>query len=355
MTTELAERRKGRALTLFLVAGVLAAVAAVTVAIEARSSRPDAVSGPVVPGLDETIGDAQRVIVTSREASYRIERVERGAENVWVMRDRGDFPVVPARLAQLTQGLEGLRYARRMTSDPSKHERLGVTDPRQGGRGVLVQVEDGRGALLVNLILGVEPTGLYVREPDDDQTWAARVEGAEGDEGLPPLRNVASWLELRPLLVAAERLGRVEIVPAQGRPYILARDDANQPWRIAIPALAPLSESSVAGAAERLTQLAPIDVQLAPAIQGTPQARIRAHTFDGVMIDGELIPSDGRIWLKLVARAHAPEQDPAALEINNRVAEWAFALTDVEAEAVAPPLTTLLPHAPPPAPPATPQ
>ena len=64
------------------------------------------------------------------------------------------------------------------------------------------------------------------------------------------------------------------------------------------------------------------------------------------MIDGELIPSDGRIWLKLVARAHAPEQEPAALEINSRVAEWAFALSDVEAEAVAPPLTTLLPHAP---------
>jgi hypothetical protein len=300
-----------------------------------------------VPNLEDTIGDAQRITVTSTEASYRIERVERGAERVWVMRDRGDFPVIAARLAQLTEGLEALCYTRRMTSDPSKHERLGVTDPRQGGRGVLVQVEDGRGALLVNLILGVEPAGLYVRRPDDDQTWAARV---DGEEELPPLRDVASWLELRPLPVAAERLARVEIVPAQGRAYILARDEASQPWRIAVPALAPLSQSSVAAAAERLTQLAPIDVQLAPAIQGTPQARVRAHTFDGVMIDGELIPSDGRIWLKLVARAHAPEQDPAALEINNRVSDWAFALTDMEAESVAPPLTTLLPHAPAPTP-----
>lgn len=349
MTTELAERRKRRSLTLLLFAGVLAAIAAVTVGIEMRSSRPDAVSGPVVPNLEDTIGDAQRIVVISREASYRIERVERGGQRVWVMRDRGDFPVVAARLAQLTRGLEGLRYTRRMTSDPSKHERLGVTDPRQNGRGVLLQVEDGRGALLVNLILGVEPTGLYVRRPDDDQAWAARV---EGDDELPPLRDVASWLELRPLPIAADRLARVEIVPAQGRAYILARDDASQPWRIDVPALAPLSESSVAGAAERLTQLTPLDVQLAPAIQGTPQARVRAHTFDGVMIDGELIPSDGRIWLKLVARAQAPEQEAAALEINSRVAEWAFALSDVEAEAVAPALTTLLPHAPetPPAP-----
>ena len=153
------------------------------------------------------------------------------------------------------------------------------------------------------------------------------------------------WLELRPLPVAPERLARVEIVPAQGRPYILQRDAADQPWRIATPALAPLSQATVATAAERLTQLAPIDVQLAPAIQGTPRARVRATTFDGVLIDGELIPSDGKIWLKLVARPNSPGQEAAALEINNHASDWAFALSDAEAEAVAPPLVNLVPGA----------
>src|SRR5262245_31215415 len=93
MTTDLAERRKGRALTLLLIAGLLAGVAAVTVGIETRASRPDLASGPVIPHLADTIGDAQRITVTSREASYRIQRVQRGAERVWVMQDRGDFPV----------------------------------------------------------------------------------------------------------------------------------------------------------------------------------------------------------------------------------------------------------------------
>jgi hypothetical protein len=37
---------------------------------------------------------------------------------------------------------------------------LGLLDPREGGRRELVQVADGRGALMVHLILGVEPTGL---------------------------------------------------------------------------------------------------------------------------------------------------------------------------------------------------
>ncbi len=333
MTTDLAERRKSQALTLALIAGALAIVAAVTIAIEARSSRPDLAAGLVVPGLSETIGGAQRVIITSADASYRIERTQAG----WAMRDRDDFPVLASRLNQLTTGLSELRYTRRMTSDPAKHERLGVGDPREGGRGVLVQIEDGRGALVVSLILGVEPGGgIYVRRPDQDQTWAAQG-------NLPPLRDVAAWMDLSPLDLTPERLQRVEIMPGVGRAYILARDGADQPWRIASPALAALSESSVASVAERITQLAPADVRTAPAIQGAARARLRAQTFDGIFIDAELIESDGRTWLKMVARGATPEQESAALALNERISAWAYALGSLEAESLAPPLSALVP------------
>ena len=337
--TQLAERRKARILTLFLIAGALVVIAAVTTAINMRSSRPDLASGLVVPALSETIGGGTRITIQSADGSYRIERAQRGEQSVWVMRDRGDYPVTPARLAQLTEGLQQLRFTRRMTSDASKHARLGVDDPREGGRGILVQIEDGRGALLVNLILGVEPSGLYVRRPDGDQTWAAQGE-------LPPLRDMASWLELRPIDLPAERLARVEISPAIGRAYILARDAADQPWRIATPALASLAQSSVTAAAEQITALTPVDVQPAPAIQGAVRARVQAITFDGVASDAEAIESEGRPWLKLVARAQAPEQEDAALAINNRVAAWAYGLSDLDAANLAPPLGDLIPSVP---------
>ena len=335
MSTDLAERRRGWALMLFGIAGALVALAAVTVAIEARSSRPDLASGPVVPGLSESIGGAQRIIVTSADASYRIERTQRG----WAMRDRGDYPVLSSRLAQLTEGLEQLRFTRRMTSDPSKFERLGVGDPREGGHGILVQVEGSQGALLVNLILGVQTSGLYVRRPDSDQTYAAQGE-------LPPLRDVASWLQLRPIEMDAARLARVEITPPEGRAYILARDAAGQPWRIASPALATVAQTSVAAAAEHVTQISPVDVQPAPAIQGAPRARLHATTFDGLSIDAELIDSDGRTWVKLVARADTPEHEAAALEINNRASAWAYALNDMEIQSLVPALSALVPSAP---------
>ena len=334
MTSGLAERRRAQSLTLFLIAGALVAIAAVTIAIEMRGLSPTSSAGPVLPGIEETIGDAQRITITSADATYRIERTQQG----WAMRDRDDYPVLSTRLAQLTEGLETLRYVRRMTSDASKHERLGVTDPREDGRGILVQVEDGRGALLVNLIVGVETSGTYVRRPDDAQTWSV-----QGD--LPPLRDVASWMDMRPMNLTPDRLARVEIMPAEGRAYILARDGADQPWRIASPALAALTQSAVTATAERITQLAPVDVRTAPAIQGVPRARVRVTTFDGIAIDAELIASDNRVWVKLVARASTPEQEAAAVALNTPASDWAYALSEMEAEAFAPPLSRLVPGA----------
>jgi hypothetical protein len=241
-----------------------------------------------------------------------------------------------------------------MTTDPAKFERLGVGDPRHGGHGVLVQIEDARGALLVNLILGTVATAgpnlVYVRRPDDNQTWAA-----EGP--LPPLRDVASWLNLRPLDLPVERLAHVEITPQEGRAYVLDRGQ-DAAWRLTSPPLAAPVQTSVASAAEEITQLSPVDVQPAPAIQGVSVAHVRVVTTDGVAIDAELIPSDNKIWIKLVARAVTPgntAQEAAALAINDRASAWAYALSPMQVSAVAPPLSALVPAAPPSQPPAMPQ
>ncbi len=334
MITELAERRRAGLLRLYIVAAALIAIAAVTSGIEMRATSASVVSGPVLPGVEAALASAQRIEVFSADANYRIERTERG----WAMRDRGDYPVERGRIAQLSAALAQMRTVRRMTSDASKHERLGVTDPREGGRGVLLRVENSNTALLVDLILGVEPGGrLYVRRSGEDQVWQAE------SPDLPPLREAAAWLELTPLSLPAAQLARVEIMPAEGRAYVLARDDSDQPWRIAAPALAAGSQAIVTAAAEKLVQLAPSDVLEAPAVQGQPRARVRASTFTGITIDGEVIAADDKLWLKLVARAAAPEQAPAALAINDRVSAWAYALSEAEAAALAPPLNTLLP------------
>lgn len=339
MTTLLAARRRSRALTLSLIAAGLVALAAVVLGIQARSSRPDQAIGPVVPGLAQNFPNAQRITVTSGAASYRIERVQRGNAFVWVMRDRGDYPVEAGAVQRLARGLQELQYVRRMTSDPSKHDRLGVADPRQGGRGILVQIENDNRALMVDLILGIETSGFYARKPNDNQTWSVRGE-------LPPLRDVSTWLNLSPLQLEPANIARVEISPATGPAYILGRASADEPvFDIVSPRVAPLAASTVSATAEQIAHLAPVDVRPAPEIQGAARARLRVTTFEGVAIDGELIERDNRTWIKLVARSAAPGQEAAVQAINDRASGWAYALSAEDLRALVPPLSDLTPRA----------
>lgn len=347
MTIALAERRRARALALGLIAAALAGVATVTVTLDSRAHRQTAASGPVIPGLSERIAEAQKITIQSADATYRIARTQRG----WAMRDRGDFPVRAGRLSELTSGLQTLHFTRRMTSDPGKHGRLGVGDPREGGDGVLIQIEDGRGAFLVNLILGVQPGGTYARRPDEDQVWAV-----EGD--LPPLRDPATWLDLRMLDLAPERLARVEIVPNEGEPYILDRDGPSS-FRLQGRAarFQPLSPATLATTAQQLITAQPLDVAPAPSINAAPSARMRLRTADGLLIDAELISFQNRAWVKLVAHGDPPENVAAQAQadaLNARVAAWAYGLSEADAAALAPPLSAITvqprPAAPSPAP-----
>jgi hypothetical protein len=76
MTAGLAERRRARSLTLFLIAGALVAVAAVTWRLKRGVRAHRAVQGPVCCRTSKTRSAAQRITVTSAEATYRIERTE---------------------------------------------------------------------------------------------------------------------------------------------------------------------------------------------------------------------------------------------------------------------------------------
>ena len=172
-----------------------------------------------------------------------------------------------------------------------------------------------RGALLVNLILGVETSGALCA-PSGRASRRGRREGE-----LPPLRDVASWLDLRPIDIARRSLG--------ARGNHAARRGAPTSWRATAPSSLGASRRRrwrrLRNRASRRPRSASRKLRRWTCARRRPSkarrvARVRATTFDGVVIDAELIPSDGRPWVKLVrARRATPEQEAAALEINNRV------------------------------------
>jgi hypothetical protein len=327
----LAVERRRRAMFALLVAGLLAILAYAVTALDLNRLKAPTAAGPVLPGFAQSAAAANAITIQTKDAAYHIVRSERG----WTLRDRGDYPVQREKLGQFTSGLATLAYLRPMTRDPNKLDRLGLGDPAKGGEGVLVQVQNDQGALLANLVLGLTPTGLYMREPDKTQAWALQGE-------MPPLKDPAQWLDLAPLSIAPERIVDVLIAPVAGGSYRLIRANGAAPFALQSPydRLAVRDPALVAAAGESFSRLQPMDVVDAPAIDSAAVAHVTMRTADGLTIAGELIDRGGRKWLKLIAQGEGAAAEEAQ-RINARAAAWAYGLSALDFETLAPPLATL--------------
>jgi hypothetical protein len=328
MSAALAVERRRRVTFALIFAGLLAVLAYAVSAFDQNSLKPPTASGPVLPRFAAQAGGARAINIVTKEAAYHIVRGDSG----WTLRDRGDYPVRRERLAQFTDGLKTLAYVRPMTRDPAKMDRLALGDPAQGGEGVLVEVQDEKGALIANLVLGVTPNGLYMRMPGAPQAWAVR-----GD--LPPLKDPAQWLDLAPLAIDPARIASVSVQPEAGPPYVIVR--AGGVFSLASPfdAMATRRDALTA-AAEAFAQLRPVDVVGAPAIDGAPRARAQMRTADGLTLQGEVFEQGGRRWLKLIAQGEGQAAQEAQA-INARAGAWAYGLSALSASDFAPPLSAL--------------
>lgn len=342
MTTELATARGRRAGWIVGLAVALAALAGITVGIQSRSRDAQAATGLVLPSFSQKAKDASRIVIISKDARYEILRTDKG----WALKDRGNYPVRRERLGQFTRGLESLAFLRPMTRDPERHDRLGLGDPTKGGSGVLVQVEDARGARFADLIIGAEPGGaLFLRKPEQNQTWQVR-----GD--LPSLNDPAEWLDLVPFELDRARIKSADLQFAIGGAYGITRAADTDSFALAPPnqGRPVVAPASISAAASGIARLQPIDVRQAAAIGGAPAARVFTRTFDGLLIEADLFAEPNeKFWVKLIARAEDPAREAEAAQINARAAPWAYGLRRDDYEDLAPPLSRLLLQPTPPA------
>jgi hypothetical protein len=331
---ETAERRKRQAAWIVAMAALLAILAWLIAAQDRRAAAPSG-GGLAAAEFAAKSAEAQTILVQSKDGDYRITRTDRG----WVMGDRGGFPIAAEKVAAFEAALKELKFARALTRDAKKHARLGIADPKAEGGGLSLQVQDAKGALLANLVIaGMGEGKLYARRGGDDQVWAVA-----GD--LPDLRQAAKWLDLTPLSLDANRIARLDIAPPEGAPYAILRATAEEPYRLA-PRLAVPSDFVLPSTAAALTALAPVDVAPAPSVSGAPNARVILRTFDGLVVDAELLARDGAYWLKMGARGENPEAQKEADAINLRSGPWAYGLSEEAYRDAAPTLAVLTGAAP---------
>lgn len=277
---------------------------------------------PVLEGFSRTRPETQRIRFTLADEAYTLVRTASG----WVMEETGGYPVRPDRLAELAGGLETLSYDQKRTDDPYKHDRIGLGDPLQGGNGALVEVFGATGELDHSLIIGRKNEAIYVRAPDQEQTF--RAAGT-----LPPFYNLRAWLDLNIIAIDPSAIRSVRITDASDRTLYLRRDEGrdarsfqpappNQDDRL-------ISRLAASTTALAVTRLSPLDVKPAADLLTQPVARHISETFDGLEIDLRAYREGDGVWVTLRA-VEAGEGARRAEVINDKAEGWAFRLTDYD-------------------------
>jgi hypothetical protein len=302
------------------------------------------VGSAVAPGLIAKASDIAIVMVTTGEESYHLVRNPNG----WVIPEKGNYPVRADRLEALAQALAAMRYARPMTRDERKFDRIGLGDPLNHGTGALLEVGDGHGETFLKLIVGHRDGRTYVREPDDLQAWAVETE-AGGGEAMPPLQRGARWLDLDVADVPIDTVREVEVRPAQGPAYrLVPLDAAGTRFGLAPPysqrrVVTAFAPTLVAGG---LSHFAPSDVRQAGAADGA--IRMGAHVTrskQGLEVTAIAWRLGEQGWLMLAATAAAgapADVQREAAAINTRAAGWMFAMSETDWRAYATPLSEIV-------------
>ena len=331
--SERLDARRRRTIVYIAAAALVATLAALIAhwpkpAPEARRE----VGEPVAPQLAGELGTVSAIRVTTKYETYTLARSASG----WTMPERGDYPARSDRIEQLARSLSTMVFARPMTRDDRKFDRIGLGDPRGGGQGALVELRDGEGRTLFSRLVGYRSGRWYVREPDDLQAWA--VDQAD----LPPLQRAALWLDLSIPGLRSQTPVAATVEIGGAPPYALRRADDGS-WTLGPPfdryrVSAPFA---LGVAAEALVSYAAVDV--APAGAHANATLVAAHTTrmeSGLVVRAELRRVGRAGWLTLTASGEG-EAEPLADAINARAARWTYALGDSDFEAFTTPLNVL--------------
>ncbi|MBI1359742.1 MAG: DUF4340 domain-containing protein [Alphaproteobacteria bacterium] len=284
--------------------------------------------------------DAASVIkVSTSEESYSLVRGPAG----WSEPEKGGYPVATSRIVQLTHAISGMTFAAPMTRDDKKFDRIGLGDPKRGGTGALVEIDDASGAVLFRRLVGYRDGRSYIREPDDLQAWAVNA------DDMPPLQRGARWLDLDIVEVDPKAIAEVEVRLA-GRPaYRVTPDDASGArFSLAPPydrrPLAANFAPTLPGQA--LTHFLPLDVARAGSLR---EPRLVAdhvtRTRSGLVVTVHALKVGDQGWVTLSASAARDAAAGVAAEaeaLSRRADGWAFALGANDWSAYATPIEAII-------------
>ena len=290
------------------------------------------------------------------QTAARIEIIHQGVitgivkhGDTWGLENRGGYLVQASKLRGMLTALTELRLVEQRTSDPAEFSRLGLDDPNgKSGTSNLVRVLDAAGKPVAALIVGHRrvrtqgnvPEQVYVRRPDDNQTWLA--EGSLQADADPQL-----WLERDIMNIDHARIASVAVTHDE-ETLELARD--GQKLSLKAPAdHPPLDDYKLDDVDRGLEQLTFEDVQTDKQPVGDKIGQSVYTTSDGLAVTATVFKGEKDIWARFAAAGNDKTKDEAD-KLNARLAGWTYQLGAWKQKALVPSLDDL--KAPPPEKPA---
>ena len=335
---------------------VLAVAAALSVALagwawmQARAPLRVAEQGqPLLPGLQERLGDVARIEITRGDETLVLRR----ANGRWVAGEAA-WPVLPQQVKSVLVTLAEMKKAQPATALPKRYRAIFVDAPNRESLAARVVLKDAKGAVLADVILGKEAfdwlgggrEAQFVRIPSEKRAWLV-----EGRVRATP--KITAWVDNRLLSLPVDSIAEVIIRQAGEEPLRLvanreqAGDGKNVPKMPEIPLKlvnAPV-QAKPNGTNVRRLFYALVDLTFEDVRQAkpdvTPVATVEVRTAKGLRVAFDVWKEGARWWVR--GRVLEDGSDAkAAAELRAKLKGRDFQVFDSVGEALTSGLSDLI-------------
>ena len=283
------------------------------------------------PGLAKQVRNATTIHIASKGGAFDIVFIP---DKGWVLPARGDFPASFDLVRRTLVGLAALQTIEPKTARADWLHYLGLDAPPKGD-GIEITVRDDKGHVLASLIAGKSEdigdstgaTGLFVRRPDELQSWLTR-------SVLDPRASLSDWLDKSVMDIDRARIQEADVDPAGSASFTVRREKPSDPdfTLSPLPAGKALSDPTAPdGVAAAITGFGFDDVRPARDLDfSNPNltSRVITKTFDGLKVTVNVQRQGADYWATVSAEAMSPQSTSLAeaTAINAHASGWAYKL-----------------------------
>jgi hypothetical protein len=335
-----------RNLAILIGVAVLALIAAwIGVHRRAAQVAPRYSESEFIPGFALHVREAARIHIVSKK--YGAFDVAFKPNKGWVVSTKNDYPASFDQVNRTLVGLAALETIEPKTARADWLHYIGLDAP-PAGDGVAITVSNDHGHVLADIIAGKSEdigdssgaTGLFVRHPNQTQSWLARA-------AFEPRSNPFDWLDKTIVDIDRSRIQMTTVDEPDGHSFEVHRDKRTDPdFKLTMmpPGREMASEGAADGIATAISDLDFEDVKPARDVDFENAVRTVTRTFDGISITTDVVKVGNEYWAEFGAMSTVanPAIGREARSITMRVSGWAYKLPDYKGAAFMTTLESLL-------------